>query len=156
MIKIGLDVGSTTLKCVALNEIGAIIYSQYERHYSKISEKTAEMLKLISERFTGEQFSITISGSAGMGIANQLDIQFAQEVYATRIAVKERIPEANVVIELGGEDDEVPYLAPGFGYLDRDHGLPQLSHFSVLPPMRCKWRWCTLWPASSPTLVMSR
>ena len=110
MIKIGLDVGSTTLKCVALNEVGAIIYSQYERHYSKISEKTAEMLKSIALRFQGEQFSITISGSAGMGIANQLDIQFAQEVYATRIAVKARVPEANVVIELGGEDAKILFL----------------------------------------------
>ena len=61
-----------------------------------------------------------------------------------------------VFIELGGKEDEVPDLAPGFRYLDVDHGSPQLSHFRALPPIRCRCRWWTLWPASSPTLVMSR
>lgn len=110
MIRIGLDVGSTTLKCVALDDNGQIIYNEYQRHYSKISEKTAEMLKTLSLNFPDSDFSVTISGSAGMGIANALDIQFVQEVYATRIAVKSRAPQTDVVIELGGEDAKILFL----------------------------------------------
>ena len=110
MIRIGLDVGSTTLKCVALDDNGQIIYNEYQRHYSKISEKTAEMLKTLSLNFPDSDFSVTISGSAGMGIANALDIQFVQEVYATRIAVKSRAPKTDVVIELGGEDAKILFL----------------------------------------------
>lgn len=110
MIRIGLDVGSTTLKCVALDDNGQIIYNEYRRHYSKISEKTSEMLKTLSLKFPDSEFSITISGSAGMGIATALDIQFVQEVYATRIAIKSRVPNTDVVIELGGEDAKILFL----------------------------------------------
>ncbi len=113
MKKIGLDVGSTTIKCVVLDDNNNIIYSTYERHMSRIVHMTSELLGKVSEKFPGEDMSVVISGSAGMGMAVNLDIPFAQEVYATRTAVKAYLPDTDTVIELGGEDAKILYLSNG-------------------------------------------
>ena len=113
MKKIGLDVGSTTIKCVVLDDNNNIIYSTYERHMSKIVYMTSELLRKISEEFPGEDMSVVISGSAGMGMATSLDIPFSQEVYATRTAIKAYLPDTDAVIELGGEDAKILYLSNG-------------------------------------------
>lgn len=112
MIRVGLDVGSTTLKCVVINEINEITFKKYERHYSHIALKVSEMLSNIAAAFPSEkQISLCVSGSAGMGFADQMDIPFMQEVYATRLAIKKMIPDADVVIELGGEDAKILYVS---------------------------------------------
>ena len=111
-MKIGLDVGSTTLKCVVYNEQGDIAFSAYERHFSQIAEKAGEMLAKIQNNFPQEQFAaLCVSGSAGMGLAQDLGIPFVQEVYATRTATKKYISDADVVIELGGEDAKILFLS---------------------------------------------
>ena len=107
-MRIGLDVGSTTLKCIVLDDQDNIIYDSYERHYSEINEKTATLLtKIMNEYVADEEVHLAISGSAGMGLANRCGIPFVQEVYATRVSVSKIIPEADVVIELGGEDAKI-------------------------------------------------
>lgn len=112
MIRIGLDVGSTTLKSVVLNEDGEILYQQYERHFSQITSKVNEMLSEIRKLFPEEEsVRLCISGSAGMGLAQDLNISFAQEVYATREAVNTLLPGTDVVIELGGEDAKILFLS---------------------------------------------
>ena len=74
MKRLGLDIGSTTIKCVVLGEQNEILFSSYERHMSRIAEMTAVYLRRIAEQ-TGEQnMQITISGSAGMGLAETLEI----------------------------------------------------------------------------------
>lgn len=111
-MRIGLDVGSTTLKCVVLSEEGEIVYQDYQRHLSQISEKTLEMLKDIEKTFPTEtKFQLNIAGSAGMGLAEKLNVPFVQEVYATQVAVKNYLPETDVVIELGGEDAKILFLS---------------------------------------------
>lgn len=100
MHRIGLDIGSTTIKTVVLDESGRVCHTQYERHYSRIAQKTREVLLTLSRKFPGLQ-SLCISGSAGIGLSEQLGIPFAQEVFATRQAVTTLQPEADVVIELG-------------------------------------------------------
>ncbi|MBQ7646600.1 MAG: 2-hydroxyglutaryl-CoA dehydratase, partial [Clostridia bacterium] len=110
MLRIGLDVGSTTLKCVVIDEKNNIIYDHYERHFSQISSKTAGLLKEIESRYPAEQKALCISGSAGMGFATRNGVQFIQEVYSTRIAVKKLVPDADAVIELGGEDAKILFL----------------------------------------------
>lgn len=113
-MKIGLDVGSTTLKCVVLDDKDEIVYSDYQRHFSQITSKTVAMLNDITEKFPEEkEMSLCISGSAGMGIADSLGIPFEQEVYATRVAVNKMIPGTDVVIELGGEDAKILFLTDG-------------------------------------------
>ena len=113
-MKIGLDVGSTTIKCVVLNDSQQIIYQSYERHFSQITQKMAELLRKIkSTVLGGEPAQLTVSGSAGMGIAEACNLPFVQEVYATRIATNERIPDTDVIIELGGEDAKILFLSGG-------------------------------------------
>ncbi|MCM1157515.1 MAG: acyl-CoA dehydratase activase-related protein [Bacteroidales bacterium] len=113
-MRIGLDVGSTTLKCVVLDSQDKIVYKDYQRHFSQITAKTVGMLDDIMKQFPDEkEMSLCISGSAGMGIADSLGIPFEQEVYATRVAVNQRIPGTDVVIELGGEDAKILFLTDG-------------------------------------------
>ncbi|MDD7736398.1 MAG: acyl-CoA dehydratase activase [Bacillales bacterium] len=111
-MKLGLDIGSTTIKCVVIqNE--EIIYSTYRRHYSHIKDNMLEILKEIEAKYPSYNFVMAISGSAGLGISKDLEIEFIQEVYAERIAVNHFYPEADCVIELGGEDAKILFLSDG-------------------------------------------
>ena len=113
-MKIGLDVGSTTLKCVAIDDNEKIVYKAYERHYSKIANMSAKMLNEIVEKHPEfAKAQLTVSGSAGMGFAQSLGLNFVQEVYATRIAVSRLLPGTDAVIELGGEDAKILFLTNG-------------------------------------------
>ena len=113
-MKVGLDVGSTTIKCVVLDDQNNIVYKSYERHLSQITEKMSELLtKVRDEVIHGTDAQITVSGSAGMGVAETCNLPFMQEVYATRIAIGKLIPDADVIIELGGEDAKIMFLSGG-------------------------------------------
>ncbi|HHZ06785.1 MAG TPA: 2-hydroxyglutaryl-CoA dehydratase [Clostridiales bacterium] len=113
-MKVGLDVGSTTVKCVVLDDNNTILYKTYERHYSQITQKISDILKKVRNEIKGcEKAEIAISGSAGMGIAESCDMDFVQEVYATRVAANTFIPGTDVVIELGGEDAKILFLSGG-------------------------------------------
>lgn len=113
-MKLGLDIGSTTIKCVVLDDDNKFIYSTYERHYSQITEKIAEILGCVRNKVDGvDKAFVAISGSAGMGVAEACGIDFVQEVYATRVAANTFIPGTDVVIELGGEDAKILFLSNG-------------------------------------------
>ncbi|WP_422487285.1 acyl-CoA dehydratase activase-related protein [Gudongella sp. DL1XJH-153] len=113
-MKIGLDVGSTTLKCVVLDEKDNLIFHSYERHFSQIREKTVVLLNEIMNKFPEvKEASLSISGSAGMGMAEKHGVPFIQEVYATRLAVMREVEGTDVVIELGGEDAKILFLSNG-------------------------------------------
>ena len=113
-MKLGLDIGSTTIKCVVLDDENKLIYSTYERHYSRITEKIAEILALVRTKIDGvENAAVALSGSAGMGVAESVGIDFIQEVYATRVSANTFIPGTDVVIELGGEDAKILFLTNG-------------------------------------------
>ncbi len=113
-MKLGLDIGSTTIKCVVLDESNNIIYSTYQRHYSQITEKIGEILDTVRKEVPeAENAFVAMSGSAGMGVAESCDIDFVQEVYATRVAANTFIPGTDVVIELGGEDAKILFLSGG-------------------------------------------
>ncbi len=110
-MRIGLDIGSTTVKAVVLDEGGRIVFKRYQRHFSQIVEKTQELLAQIAGVIpTGAKAGLAISGSAGMGLAESCGIPFVQEVYATRLAVSSLIPGTDCVIELGGEDAKILFL----------------------------------------------
>lgn len=114
MLKLGLDVGSTTIKCVVLDENDNIIYSDYKRHYSHIKDNIISKLKELKEnKIIENEVLMSISGSAGMGMADGANIPFVQEVYATRIAANKLIPGTNCIIELGGEDAKILFLTDG-------------------------------------------
>lgn len=108
-MKVGLDIGSTTIKCVVLNADNQIIYKKYERHYSQITSKITQMLEYIKANIT-KTAKFAISGSAGMGVAENCRLPFVQEVYATKIAANTLIPGSDIIIELGGEDAKILFL----------------------------------------------
>ena len=113
-MRVGLDIGSTTIKCVVLNDENEIIYQSYERHFSQIVSKCGELIeKLRSEILKGDTARLSISGSAGIGIAESCKLPFVQEVYATRVAANRLLPGTDVVIELGGEDAKILFLSGG-------------------------------------------
>ncbi len=111
-MKVGLDVGSTTIKCVVLDDTDNLIYSTYERHYSHILEKSEELLRRVAERY-GRTADLAISGSAGMGMAESVGVPFVQEVFATRVAANRLAPGTDCIIELGGEAAKIQFLTGG-------------------------------------------
>ena len=111
MMRIGFDVGSTTLKCVVLDEKNNIVFSSYDRHFSQIKEKSVELLNKIKSQFPdNKNFLFAISGSAGMGLSDSARVPFVQEVYATRASANLFLPGTDVIIELGGEDAKILFL----------------------------------------------
>ena len=113
-MKIGIDIGSTTIKCAAMDQTGAILHQSYQRHFSQIPQKTAELLRELQAKLPdGEPALLAVTGSAGMGMAEACGIPFIQEVYADRLAANAWLPDADVVVELGGEDAKILFLTGG-------------------------------------------
>ena len=113
-MRVGLDIGSTTIKCVVLNDAGQIVYSTYERHFSHILEKGRALLeKVAAEYLPDGRAYLAISGSAGMGLADSCKVPFVQEVFATRVAANRLAPGTDCIIELGGEDAKILFLTNG-------------------------------------------
>ncbi|MCL2124756.1 MAG: acyl-CoA dehydratase activase [Oscillospiraceae bacterium] len=112
-MQIGIDIGSTTVKTVVRSEAGEILFSSYERHYSQVREKAAQQLRTASHILDGKNATAAITGSAGLGVARASGLQFVQEVYATAAVVRDRIPQADAVIELGGEDAKIIFFGKG-------------------------------------------
>ncbi len=108
--RIGIDIGSTTVKVVVLDAENQLLFRSYERHFSKVREKTCEILKRIAPEYAGEQVKIVITGSAGLGVSKASGIDFVQEVYATAAAVNAYVPDTDAVIELGGEDAKIIFF----------------------------------------------
>ena len=111
-IYVGIDIGSTTAKLVIRND-SEILYEKYERHFSQVRQKTLELLKGAKEYLDGHPIRIAISGSAGLGVAEAAGIPFVQEVYATYALIQQKAPDTDAVIELGGEDAKIIFLAGG-------------------------------------------
>ena len=109
-LRVGIDIGSTTVKVVVLDEQNKLLFRSYERHYSKTRERACEVLRSISDLLSGQNIKVTITGSAGLGVANAAGIDFVQEVYATAAAVNTYIPDTDAVIELGGEDAKIIFF----------------------------------------------
>ncbi len=109
-LRIGIDIGSTTVKVVVLNEKNELLFRSYERHFSKVREKTIEILDRIKGNLKGKQVKLVITGSAGLGVAKASGLDFVQEVYATAAAVDTYVPGTDAVIELGGEDAKIIFF----------------------------------------------
>ncbi|HHX57050.1 MAG TPA: 2-hydroxyglutaryl-CoA dehydratase [Clostridiales bacterium] len=110
---LGIDVGSTTVKTVIIDDNKKIIYSKYERHFSKVKETVKSQLEIIVDEYKDTKFHLAVTGSAGLGLAEGAELPFVQEVHSAFIGVKEAYPDADVVIELGGEDAKIIFLTGG-------------------------------------------
>ena len=109
-LRVGIDIGSTTVKVVVLDENNKLLFRSYERHYSKARERACETLRSIRDMLTGQKVKLVVTGSAGLGVAKAAGLDFVQEVYATAAAVNAYIPDTDAVIELGGEDAKIIFF----------------------------------------------
>jgi len=108
-MKLGIDIGSTTVKLVVLDEDNTIKYSRYERHMSNIFEKVMEMMEDLHEQLGDVSFYTTVTGSGGLSLSKLMGVYFEQEVISCSKAVEELIPQTDVAIELGGEDAKITF-----------------------------------------------
>lgn len=110
VMKLGIDVGSTTVKLALLNQKNELVYARYERHMSSVFTKTGELMADLARRFPDQRVTACITGSAGLSLANLVQLPFEQEVIACSHAVATLIPETDVAIELGGEDAKITFF----------------------------------------------
>ncbi len=110
----GLDVGSTTVKLVALDRAGAMLFARYRRHLSEVRACAAAMLREASSHLPGRRWSMACTGSGAIALASELTLPFVQEVVASGLCIRSRIPDADVAIELGGEDSKLTFFTGGF------------------------------------------
>ena len=110
LLHVGLDVGSTTVKIVVMDEDLNTLYTNYTRHYSDTKNTVCMVLEDLAKRYPDCSFTIALTGSGAMSAANFLDVPFIQEVVACKRAVEKYIPKTDVVIELGGEDAKIIYF----------------------------------------------
>ena len=111
--KMGIDIGSTTVKVVVIDNKNSIVFSQYKRHFSEIKKTTAELLEEAKKDLGNISFRAMLTGSGGVSIAKSLNIDFIQEVVATAKAIETVAPKTDVAIELGGEDAKIIYFSNG-------------------------------------------
>lgn len=119
-IRMGIDVGSTTVKVVALGENDELLYGAYERHRADIRNtiitvvnKAFDSLEEVLPAKENQTVSVKVTGSGGLSVSQWLNIPFIQEVVAATTAVRKIIPQTDVVIELGGEDAKITYFKGG-------------------------------------------
>ena len=110
VLNIGIDVGSTTVKMVVMNNKKEILYQEYRRHFSDTKKTIKELFNEVLNKFNKNKFTIVATGSGAIALAKYLDIPFIQEVIACKNSIKEYAPSTDVAIELGGEDAKIIYF----------------------------------------------
>ncbi|MDR2253370.1 MAG: acyl-CoA dehydratase activase-related protein, partial [Bifidobacteriaceae bacterium] len=110
-LRLGIDIGSTTVKAVALDGAGAV-FKEYRRHNADVRLELAKLLRAVAQAHPGRAALVAVTGSGGLGVAQALGVEFVQEVIAGTEAIRRLEPEADVIIELGGEDAKITYLRP--------------------------------------------
>ncbi|MDR0453688.1 MAG: 2-hydroxyacyl-CoA dehydratase [Deferribacteraceae bacterium] len=110
LLHTGLDVGSTTVKIIVLDNSGAILYSSYKRHFSDVRKTMIGLIEDVCLKYLEHDFTIAVAGSGGISVSAWLGIQFVQEVIASTAAIRRFIPHTDVAIELGGEDAKITFF----------------------------------------------
>ena len=110
IIHVGIDVGSTTVKIVVMNQNLEVLYSTYKRHFSDTKNTVCECLEELAKKFEKYDMTIALTGSGALSVSEFLGLPFIQEVVACKRTVEKYIPQTDVVIELGGEDAKIIYF----------------------------------------------
>ena len=112
-LRLGIDVGSTTVKLAVIDERDRIVYANYQRHHTDIRATAKELFEGARAVLGDASMRVSITGSGGLLLAKWLDLEFVQEVIASKRAVETLIPQTDVAIELGGEDAKIIYFDNG-------------------------------------------
>ena len=111
--KMGIDVGSTTVKVTVLSEDLQVLYTSYERHFARVKECVLNQLSIVEQKFGAQGFCVSVTGSAGLGLAERAKLSFVQEVQAAFTAIRKYYPDADAAVELGGEDAKIIFITGG-------------------------------------------
>ena len=111
--RLGIDIGSTTVKVAVIDDNNKILFADYERHYANIQETLASLLKKCKGELGELSLRPNITGSGGLTLSGYLHIPFVQEVVAVATALQDYAPRTDVAIELGGEDAKIIYFDNG-------------------------------------------
>lgn len=111
--KLGIDIGSTTVKVAVLDETDQLIFSDYERHFANIRETLSGLIQKAFNKLGNKKVSPMITGSGGLTLAKHLEVPFVQEVISVATALQHYVPQTDVAIELGGEDAKIIYFEGG-------------------------------------------
>ena len=111
--KLGIDIGSTTVKVAILDDNFNIMFSDYERHFANIQETLQSLLEKAVDKLGQFKCNPVITGSGGLTLATHLEVPFTQEVVAVSTALQDYAPQCDVAIELGGEDAKIIYFTNG-------------------------------------------
>jgi predicted CoA-substrate-specific enzyme activase len=111
--RLGIDIGSTTIKVVVTDSDYRILYSDYQRHFSDIQNTLHKMMIAAQEELGDIVVHAMITGSGGMTLANWIGVEFIQEVVSASNSVNVFAPETDVAIEIGGEDAKIIYFTGG-------------------------------------------
>ena len=111
--RLGIDIGSTTVKVSIINENGDLMFADYKRHFANIQETLSDLLDEASSRLGETEVTPVITGSGGLTLSKHLGIPFVQEVVAVATSLKDFAPQTDVAIELGGEDAKIIYFTGG-------------------------------------------
>ncbi|MCI8991618.1 MAG: 2-hydroxyacyl-CoA dehydratase [Eubacterium sp.] len=113
LYKLGIDIGSTTVKIALLNEADELIFSDYKRHFANIRETLHDLIADAYQTAGEIEASPMITGSGGLTLAKHLEVPFVQEVISVSTALQHYAPQTDVAIELGGEDAKIIYFEDG-------------------------------------------
>ena len=113
LYKLGIDIGSTTVKVAILDEQDNLLFSDYERHFANIRETLASLIEKAFSELGDHPIAPMITGSGGLTLAKHLHIPFVQEVISVSTALQHYAPQTDVAIELGGEDAKIIYFEGG-------------------------------------------
>ena len=111
--KLGIDIGSTTVKVAILDQKDHLLFSDYERHFANIQETLSSLLQKAYDALGDFAVAPMITGSGGLTLAKHLGVPFVQEVIAVSTALQHYAPQTDVAIELGGEDAKIIYFEGG-------------------------------------------
>ena len=113
ILKLGIDIGSTTVKIAILDQANHLLFSDYKRHFANIRETLYSLVVESLDKLGDYSVSPVITGSGGLSLANHIDVPFVQEVIAVSTALQHFVPQTDVAIELGGEDAKIIYFENG-------------------------------------------
>ncbi len=111
LFRAGLDVGSTTAKVIILDGRGTVTFSAYRRHGADIANTLRSIMEEATAALGDHPIALTVTGSAGMGIAERVGVPFVQEVVAAGEVTRRYFPEVGTLIDIGGEDSKMMFFS---------------------------------------------
>ena len=107
---LGIDIGSTTAKMAVVDESGSVLYSDYRRHNADVIGALTDMVRTAGDVLGNARISVSVTGSAGMGVSERFGLPFVQEVIASAEVVRRLYPDVRTLVDVGGEDSKMIFF----------------------------------------------